>query len=114
MSHQFCSSQVFAKAVDALAHIFFVGLQEEFQISSEALVRAMDMSDRMPQVPEIKKERDHNSAKVSKEKNDLRTNAALMQRAREVNQYDLRLYELGENHSLAFFFVLYAIRKSPV
>jgi len=88
--------QVFAKAVDALAHIFFVGLQEEFQISSEALVRAMEMSDRMPLLPEIKKERDHNSAKVSKEKNDLRTNAALMQRAREVNQYDLRLYELGK------------------
>lgn len=74
-----------------------MGLQEEFQISSEALVRAMDMTQRMPQVPEIKKERDHNSAKVSQEKADLRTNAALMQRAREVNQYDLRLYELGEN-----------------
>lgn len=88
--------QIFAKAVDALFHLFFVGLQEEFQLSSEALVRAMHMAERMP-LPEIKKERDHNSAKVSQEKAELKADAALMRRAREVNQFDLRLYDLGKS-----------------
>lgn len=80
--------------MDALAHLFFVGLQEELQLSAEALVLAMDMAERMPP-PKIVKERDHNGGKVSQEKAQLKADAALMRRAREVNQYDLRLYDLG-------------------
>lgn len=100
--------KVFAKAVDALSHLFFVGLQEEFQLSSEALVRVMDMTDRMP-LPEIKKERDHNSGKVSQDKAALKANAALMRRAREVNHFDLRLYDLGKQEIVNFF-----IRAFPI
>ena len=98
----FCSlssplfAQTFAKAVDALSHLFFAGLQEEFPLPSEALVRAMNMAERMP-LPEIKKERDHNSGKVSQEKAQLKADESLMRRAREVNQFDLRLYDLGES-----------------
>jgi len=92
--------QIFGKAVDALSHLFFAGLQEEFQLSSEALVRAMGMAERMP-LPEIKKERDHNSGKVSQEKAQLKADEGLMRRAREVNQFDLRLYDLGEPLTLS-------------
>lgn len=87
--------------MDALSHIFFVGLQEEFELSSLALVRAMGMTDRMP-APEIKKERDHNSGKVSQDKAALRADKALMQRAREVNSFDLRLYDLGRSTLCSF------------
>jgi hypothetical protein len=86
--------QVFSRAVEALNNLFFVGLQEEFETSSEALIREMNMTSKMPKV-EIKKERDQSNGQLSKKKADLRDNEQLMNRAREVNQYDTRLYQLG-------------------
>lgn len=80
--------------MDALAHIFFVGLQEEFQVSSEALIREMGMSQLLP-APEIKKERDQSNARLARDKADIKGNETLMRRAREVNSYDIRLYALG-------------------
>lgn len=94
--------QIFAKAVDALAHIYFVGLQEEFQVSSEALIREMGMSALLP-APEIKKEREVSNARLAQDKADIKGNEALMRRAREVNSYDIRLYAVGK------FFFLYCL-----
>lgn len=81
--------------MDALQHIFFIGLQEEFQLSSELLLREIGMTEKLPQ-PEIKKERDQSNGEIARQKADIKNNAALMKRAREVNQYDLKLYEIGE------------------
>jgi hypothetical protein len=86
---------VYQKAEDALQHLFFIGLQEEFQISSELLLREMAMTDKLP-APEIKKERDQSTGSTSEQKAAIKGNAELMRRAREVNQYDLRLYAKGK------------------
>lgn len=80
--------------MDALAHIFFVGLQEEFAVSSEALIREMGMSKLLP-APDIKKERDQSNARLARDKAEIKGNATLLHRAREVNEYDIRLYKLG-------------------
>jgi hypothetical protein len=86
---------VYQKAEDALQHLFFIGLQEEFQISSELLLREMAMTDKLP-ATEIKKERDQSTGSTSEQKAAIKGNAGLMRRAREVNQYDLRLYAKGK------------------
>ena len=87
-------AQIFEKAVEALDHLFFVGLQEEFNVSAVALVRAMNVSVQI----DIKKEREQGNAvnnKLAQEKAAIRSNAPLMSRLRAVNQFDLRLYALG-------------------
>lgn len=80
---------VFCKAIDALDHLFFVGLQEAYDISVQALLREFNMSISV----EVKKERDQmNEKKIALEKLKLRNNHTLMQRVREINHYDLELY----------------------
>jgi hypothetical protein len=86
---------VYQKAEDALQRLYFVGLQEEFQISSELLLREMAMTDKLP-APEIKKERDQSTGSTSEQKAAIKGNVELMRRAREVNHYDLRLYAKGK------------------
>jgi hypothetical protein len=55
----------------------------------------MAMTDKLP-APEIKKERDQSTGSTSEQKAAIKGNAELMRRAREVNQYDLRLYAKGK------------------
>ena len=93
--------QIFDKAVDVLARLFFVGVQEEFVLSSKALIRAMNVSHLLPN-PDIKKERDQSNPVLSKKKADIRANTQLMQRAKEVNQYDIKLYKLGKCNWISF------------
>jgi hypothetical protein len=81
--------------VEALDHIFFVGLQEEFEISAELLLREMDVV--MP--VNVTKERDQSNEKSSQLKAKLKGNKALMQRLKEINHYDVALYKLGEDFS---------------
>lgn len=87
--------QIYQQAEDALQHLFFIGLQEEFQLSSELLLRELGMADKLPQ-PEIKKERDQSTGKTSEQKAAIKADQELMRLAREVNQYDLRLYKKGK------------------
>ena len=89
--------------MDALSHLFFVGLQEEFSLSAAALVREMNMTHLLGEQPEIKKERDQGGAssgaaagRLVQQKAAIKGDAALMQRAREVNQYDIKLYAKGK------------------
>mmetsp|Transcript_9573 Transcript_9573/g.15777 ORF Transcript_9573/g.15777 Transcript_9573/m.15777 type:complete len:358 (+) Transcript_9573:290-1363(+) len=84
------TEKVFQKAMDALDHLYFIGLQEAFELSSLALLRRANVS----MLPEIKKERDQSSGtgRIAKDKAALRASSLVMQRAREVNNYDLRLY----------------------
>ena len=53
------------------------------------------MSDKLP-TPEIKKERDQSTGKTAQQKTEIKSNASLMKRAREVNQYDIRLFKKGK------------------
>lgn len=70
-----------------------MGLQEEFDLSAQALVRAMNVSITI----DIQKERDNNNGPIKREKDALRNNKKLMQRLREVNQYDLKLWDIGKH-----------------
>jgi len=82
------TDEVFERAVDAVQHLFFVGLQEEFTLTAQTLLRKVNAS-----IPyEVKKERDQKNEKLDRKKSDLRADGPLMQRAREVNRYDVQLY----------------------
>lgn len=82
-------------------HFFFIGLQEEFDLSAKAFARAVIVND---SAISITKEREQNTNnKVKKDKQAIKSNSALMARLREVNHYDLKLYEHGESR---FIFVL--------
>lgn len=78
----------------ALNGLFFVGLQEEFELSALAIVRAMKANITV----DIQKERDNGGGPVKREKEALRNNKKLMDRLREVNQYDLKLWDLGGSY----------------
>lgn len=78
--------------MEALNRIFFVGVQEEFDISAELLLREMDVE----MAVNVTKERDQSNEKSSQLKAKLKGNKALMQRLKEINHYDVALYGLGE------------------
>jgi hypothetical protein len=80
-------------AKDALDHIFFVGLQEAYDLSVKIMLREFNMSLDI----EIQKERDQGtSLSIKRQKDELKGNKPLMDRVRQVNSHDLQLYELGE------------------
>eukprot|EP00597_Dinobryon_sp_UTEXLB2267_P012007 CAMPEP_0170123592 /NCGR_PEP_ID=MMETSP0020_2-20130122/17581_1 /TAXON_ID=98059 /ORGANISM="Dinobryon sp., Strain UTEXLB2267" /LENGTH=250 /DNA_ID=CAMNT_0010355179 /DNA_START=48 /DNA_END=800 /DNA_ORIENTATION=- len=85
------TDEIYDSAVEALNHIFFVGLQEEFEVSSELLLREMDVE----MVVNVTKERDQSNEKSSQLKAKLKANKSLMQRLKEINHYDVALYELA-------------------
>lgn len=78
-------------AREALHHLFFAGLQEEFDLSVHTLLREMNLT----MAPTLKKERDQSNRQISAQKAELRANGALMARARANNAFDLRLYAEG-------------------
>ena len=84
--------QVYEQAVDALNHLFFVGLQEAYDISVQVMIRELGV----PVQVEVRKERDQqNSKSLLKQKQAIKTNETLLTRVREVNSYDMKLYQLG-------------------
>lgn len=76
------------KALDA---IYFVGLQEAYELSVEVMLRELGTTITLP----VKREREQVSKKLTADKKKLTTNTTLMHRAAEVNSYDFKLYELG-------------------
>jgi hypothetical protein len=81
---------VFCQAIDALDHLFFVGIQEAYDISVQALLREFQM----PISVEVKKERDQvNEKNIALQKIKLKSNHSLMARVREINHYDMDLYQ---------------------
>ena len=84
--------QIFQDAVVALNKLFYIALQEEFDISVLGFVRELNLTF----VPSIAKERDQGSnAGLGQQKADLMSNQAIMRRAADVNSYDIKLYQLG-------------------
>ena len=83
------SEQVYKKAVDVLDKMFFVGLQEKYDLSVELLLRELK---RGPLKDHPKKER---NAGENKNKKALKADANLMARTKEVNDWDNKLYALA-------------------
>lgn len=90
------TEEVFCLAAEALDAVFFVGLQEAYDISVEVLLREYGQTLNIT----IAKERDQNTKQLREQKMKLSSNEALMRRLREINHFDLDLYSLGP--SLAF------------
>ena len=86
------SIQVFDLAVDALNHLFFVGLQEEYEVSVKVLLQEFNIEVKTM----ITKERDTQRSKSqTRSKAGLKKNRRLIERTEIVNSYDMQLYELG-------------------
>ena len=84
--------KIYADATDALKHMFFVGIQEAYDVSVQVMLREL----RVPAQVEIKKERDQQSSKsITKQKAAIKNNTTLLARVREVNAYDVQLYRQG-------------------
>lgn len=81
---------VFARALKALDAFFFVGLQEAYYISVKMLLREVHM-ETVIEAPVIRERHQ----KPSPEKLRLKSNEALMQRVKDVNSYDYKLYAAG-------------------
>lgn len=95
--------QLYNKAIEAVDRIFFVGIQEVYDYSVELLLREFDMKLSI----ELPKERqDTANKKLKQDKDNVKNNALLMQRAEQVNYYDMRLYNYGTTFSFLFV-VLY-------
>lgn len=77
--------------MDALDHMFFVGLQEAYSLSVEVMLR--ELGSRVK--PKIKKERQDVSKKMLRNKLEVTSNTTLMDRAAAVNGFDIRLYDKG-------------------
>ena len=85
--------EVFDKAVDALNHLFFVGVQEAYDLSVQVMLRELHV----PAQVDVKKERDQQSSKsIAKQKAAIKHNATVLARVREVNAYDMEFYRLGK------------------
>lgn len=86
---------MFARAVDALNHMSFVGLQEAYEVSVTLLLREMGMAGLNITV---QKERDQSSSattRIARDKKALLADKELMTRTRVLNLYDLALYARG-------------------
>lgn len=91
--------------MDALNHFYFVGLQEAYEVSVELLFRMMNLP--RESFSPIAKERDQSQSKaVIASKAELKQNTALLQRTKEINHYDSKLYEQGLFLVTVFFAIV--------
>lgn len=91
------TEDVFEKAVDAMNHFYFIGLQEEFEISAKMLIREMGVPSEKEKEITLVNEREQGSNKnIKTQKGEILSNPDLMNRVRETNDYDIRLYKLGK------------------
>lgn len=88
------TEDVFQKASDTIDRFFFVGLQEEFDVSALLLARELGLNDRNVSV--VKEREQQGMKQIKLKKAEITSNATLMHRVREVNDYDIRLYKLGK------------------
>ena len=87
------TDKVFEAAVDALDHMYFIAIQEVYDVSVKVMLREFNMTHL--DIP-IEKERDQSvSKKVTEEKMLIKSNVTLMNRVRENNKYDVHLYSLA-------------------
>lgn len=71
-------------------NIFFVGIQEEYDLSVEVMLRELQISLKT----KVKKERDQQKdSDIKTQKNVLKSNKKLISRVRALNSYDTALYD---------------------
>ena len=88
------NAQVYQKAIDSMNGLFFVGIQEAYDLSVQVMLRELNVQIKV----DILKERDQQSSKrIAKEKADIKSNKTLLERVRLVNSYDMNLYKYGLN-----------------
>jgi hypothetical protein len=85
-------SKFFCLAAEAIDNIFFVGIQEAYDISVQVLLRELQMDIKVS----VLKERDQGNTKlIARQKKELKENKRLMSRVNELNQVDHDLYALA-------------------
>jgi hypothetical protein len=72
-------------------NVFFVGLQEEFEISAKLILLEMNVVMNFTFV----KERDQSNAQIVREKAAIKNNNAIMEKLRQLNHFDIDLYAYG-------------------
>ncbi len=77
--------------MEAIENIFFVGLQEAYDITVEMLLRELNVT----LTTKILKERDQSNPQIAKQKAALKANHTIMNRYKELNKIDYDLYHLG-------------------
>jgi hypothetical protein len=86
------TAKVYESAVEALNKFFFVGLQEQYELSVELLAAELNLGYTIP----VKNERENSKGgRVSKNKQVIKNNKLLMDRAAQTNSYDVQLYALA-------------------
>ena len=99
------STKVFQSAVVALDNIFFVGIQEEYEVSVAVMLREFNVTINAS----LTKERNQQKSKsVQRQKALIREDGRLQDRMKEVNFYDLQLYNIGERAN-----EFYSKKKTP-
>ena len=73
---------------------FFVGIQEQYDLSVELLQRELGMKNIIP----VKNERENSSPRTKRMKDRIRGDATLVARTRQVNDWDVQLYKLAVRH----------------
>eukprot|EP01038_Epipyxis_sp_PR26KG_P007603 gene7603-10353_t len=84
------NDKIFEAAVEAIDHLYFIGLQEEFDLSVQLLLRMTNITMEV----NIIKERDQNNENIVNQKMELKSNRQYMKRLEEVNTYDYQLYKI--------------------
>lgn len=82
---------VYKKAVEALKAIFFVGLQEAYDVSVKVLLRELSVNVDIP----ILKERDQSTPLAVRRKNAILNNATAINKIRAHNTFDSDLYKVA-------------------
>ena len=82
---------VYKKAVEAVKAIFFVGLQEAYDISVKVLLRELSINVDIP----ILKERDQSTPQAIKRKQAILNNATAMNKIAAHNTFDADLYRVA-------------------
>ena len=85
------NNDIFAAAVEALEGLFFVGIQEAYDLSVKVMLRELNVSASIS----VLKERDQNNNDLRMKKKAILDNKEQMKRMRDLNAFDLRLYGIG-------------------
>lgn len=87
------TEEIFQKAVDTIDRFYFVGLQEEFDVSAILLARELGLNDH--NVTVVKEREQQGMKQIKIKKAEITSNDNLMSRLRQVNDYDIQIYKLG-------------------
>ena len=106
-------ASVLALAKEAIDRIYFVGIQEEYDVSIQLLLRMMQFNGTV----NVQKERDQLNREITKKKKLLLNDQPLMMKVKQLNSYDVELYRYGKaifSFQLTFFFLIFVYRCGKI